>query len=323
MKKKVLVTGGAGFIGSYLSEKLIKKGYKVIAYDNLFSGSINNIQNLLKNKNFEFVKADIRQKRALEKQVRKVDEIYHLAAMLGVSKVIEEPLLSLSVNVKGIENICELSHKYGNIRVIFTSSSEVYGKNPDKPLMEDCDLVFGSSQVVRWSYGLSKALGEQMLYAYSGVGLPFLITRIFNSYGPRGINKAYSHVIPKFLLNALKNEPLTVFGDGTQSRTFCFVEDTVEGILKTSEKLKNQVVNIGSDNETKIVDLAKLIIKMTRSKSNITFVKDTSVYGSNFEAAKIRVPDTRKAKTAGFTAHTSLIEGLKKTIEWTQESIKH
>lgn len=318
MKKKIaLVTGGAGFLGSHLSELLLSEGYSVIAYDNLYSSSKENIKHLLGNKNFSFIKGDILNYKKLKSCVKKADIVFHLAAILGVSKIVENPLLTMSVNIKGVENVGKAALECGKVKVVFTSSSEAYGKSLNNPLREDGNLLFGPTNVARWNYGLSKATGEQILWAFSKQGLPVVITRLFNSYGPRGINNSYSHVIPKFIKLALSNLPLTVNQDGKQSRTFCFVNDTVNGIFKASKHPKNEVFNIGQTTETKIIDLAKKIIKLTGSKSKIEFVPEEKMYGKNFESVKRRIPDMHKSFVKlHFNPKTSLTLGITETVKW-------
>ncbi len=322
MKLNILVTGGAGLIGSHLCEELVSKGNRVIAFDNLYSSSIGNIKGLLANKkNFEFIKGDVRNKKALAQIIPRVDQVFHLAAILGVSKIMEDPPLTASVNVLGTQNICDLALKYGK-KVTFTSSSDVYGKNADLPLKEDSSLVFGASVNPRWNYGLTKALGEHLLFAHAKKGLSFAIVRLFNAYGPRGINTSYSHVIPRFIAHALKGESLPVLENGKQSRSFCYVSDTASGIILASQKITNDIVNLGSPKETYIIDLARKIIKETNSKSKIEFITNTRFYGKNFEDTKRRVPDITKAKKLlKFKPKVSLEEGIKKTAKWVGDYI--
>jgi len=313
----VLVTGGAGFIGSHLCEKLLSEGFGVIAYDNLYSSSQKNITELIKNTKFKFVKGDVLDTKKLRSVIKRSDIIFHLAAILGVSKVVENPLLTMSVNIKGVENVCGAAFSLGKKKVIFTSSSEVYGKSLDNPLRENANLLFGPTHVTRWNYGLSKTLGEEIMWAYAKKGLPIIIIRVFNSYGPRGINSSYSHVIPKFIQNALAGKALPVNQDGKQSRTFTYVTDTVNGIYLASKYPRNAIFNIGSDKETLIADLAKKIIKITASKSKVAFVSEEKMYGKNFESVRKRWPDTSKAKRKlGFLPKVSLHDGLKRTFEW-------
>lgn len=322
-KKVALITGGAGFLGSHLAEKLIANNYYVISYDNLYSSSKANIASLLKNESFEFVLGDILDYKKLKKYVKRSDIIFHLAAILGVSKVVENPLLTMSVNIGGVENVCKAAFDSGKTKVVFTSSSEAYGKSLESPLKETGDLVFGPTSVTRWNYGLSKATGEQILWAYSKKALPITIVRLFNSYGPRGINSSYSHVIPKFIKNALLGEPLPVNQDGKQTRTFCFVNDTVNGIFKASKYPKNALFNIGSTEEINIFNIAKKIIKITESKSKIEFVSEEKMYGKNFESVKKRIPDMSKSLSEiQFSANTTLDKGLEETVNWVKKELQ-
>lgn len=318
MTKKILVTGGAGFIGSHLCEKLLENKCSVIALDNLYSGKKEHLSDISKNKNFTFVKGDVRNKSLVTKYVKRVDVVFHLAAILGVSKVVDNPRLAMSVNIHGVENVCNACLD-GKKKLVFTSSSEVYGKNSSIPLRESDDLLFGPTNITRWNYGLSKAIGEHIIWAYSKFGLPFTIVRLFNSYGPRGINNSYSHVIPKFIISALENKPLTIYGDGKQSRSFCFVKDTVDGIFKTYKNLENEVVNVGNKHEIIIDNLAKKIIELTKSKSKVKYILEEKVFGKNFESVFRRVPDTSKLNNLRFTPKYGLEKGLKTTIEWTKK----
>ena len=322
--KRILVTGGAGFIGSHLSEELVKRGNSVVVLDNLFTGRKENLSALLKNKNFRFVKGDVLNKKLVAKLVSEVDIVYHLAAIVGVTVVVDNPLKNIEVNIEGLRNVAEAALK-NKKKVVFTSSSEVYGKNPDLPLKEDVSSsVFGSTKVSRWAYGMAKAIGEQMLFGYADHGLHFAIVRYFNCYGPRGINPHYSNVIPKFVGQALKDKPLTVFGTGKSSRSFCYVDDTVKGTILAGEKLENDVVNIGSGREISIIDLAKKIKTLAGSSSKISLVPEQKVFSRKYESAPRRVPSTLKAgKLLGFTPKVDLTNGLKSTILWTKSQYEN
>jgi len=320
--KKALVTGGAGFIGSHLCEKLLSKGYKVVALDNFFAGSKDNLVNLINNNNFELIEGDVRDKNLVHNQVKRVDIVYHLASIVGVSAVVNNPLENISVNIEGVKNTAEAALASGKKRVVFTSSSEVYGKNNEVPLTEDLsESIFGSTKVTRWAYGKAKAIGEQLLWAYAELGLPVTVVRLFNCYGPRGINKTYANVVPKFIKWALENKPLLVHNDGRQTRCFCYVEDTVNGIILAADKLDNDVANIGSDKEISIYSLAKRIIRLCNSKSKINLIPEDKLYDRKYEGAVRRVPNIKKARKFGFEVKTDLNDGLKKTIGWTKKAL--
>ena len=319
-----MVTGGAGFIGSHLCEELLKRGVRVIAFDNLSVGSKDNLRNFLNLKNFELVVSDVRNKKEVFKQVKRADIVYHLAAVVGVSVTVNRPLETISTSVDGLKNVTDAAFSLGKKKVVFTSSSEVYGKNDEVPLTENISQsIFGSTKVTRWAYGVAKSLGEHTLWAYSEKGLPISIVRLFNSYGPRGINSLYANVVPLFIHQALVNKSLTVHGDGKQTRCFCFVEDTVEGILLCANTTVNEVVNIGSNKEISIYSLAKKIIRLTSSKSKIKFIPENIVYKKDYEGVNRRVPSIEKAKRLGFVPKTNLDEGLKETIAWTKERLKN
>ncbi len=324
MRKRVLVTGGAGFIGSHLCEELLKKNYSVTALDNLFTGSLENLKFAQKNKYFKFINGDVRNKDLVSKLTKQNDIIYHLAAIVGVKVVVENPLENISVNVDGTMNVAECAFKNGKKKIIYTSSSEVYGKNTQVPLKEDESLsIFGSTKVNRWAYGLAKALGEHILFAYGEKGLPFTVVRYFNCYGPRGINKKYANVIPGFIKETLLGRDLIVHGKGAATRSFCFVTDTVRGTILAGQKVNNDIVNIGGNKEVTILDLAKRIKKLTKSTSKIVFLNENKVYQKRFESSDRRVPDIKRAKKfLGFNQEISLDEGLKKTINWTKEYLK-
>jgi UDP-glucose 4-epimerase len=293
---KILITGGAGFIGSYLSELLISEGNQVIALDNQSTGSARNL-NL--SSNLEVVKGSILDSDLVETLMSKVTVCFHLAAALGVKNIIEHPLESLETNVKGSEIVLNLATKY-QVRTLLASSSEVYGKNPNQPLSEDSDRVLGSPRVARWSYSEAKAIDE--FYAFQlnkQKGLPVTIARLFNTVGPRQ-SGSYGMVLPRFVSAALSNQPLTVYGDGTQSRTFLAVSDVVmalTGLLRTKNTI-GEVFNVGGNQQISILDLAKKVIEITNSNSRIEYKPYSEVYGSDFEEPNSRIPDISKIKSA-------------------------
>jgi UDP-glucose 4-epimerase len=293
---KILITGGAGFIGSHLSELLISEGNQVIALDNQSTGSV---KNLNPSSNLEVINGSILDSDLVDSLMSKVTVCFHLAAALGVKNIIEHPLESLETNVKGSEIVLNLATKY-QVRTLLASSSEVYGKNPNQPLSEDSDRVLGSPKVARWSYSEAKAIDE--FYAFQlnkQKGLPVTIARLFNTVGPHQ-SGSYGMVLPRFVSAALGNQPLTVYGDGTQSRTFSAVSDVVmalNGLLKAKSTI-GEVFNVGGNQQITILDLAKKVIGITNSNSQIVFKPYSEVYGSDFEEPNSRIPDISKIKGA-------------------------
>jgi UDP-glucose 4-epimerase len=319
---KILVTGGAGYIGSNLADTLLADGHEVFVVDNLSTGKIDNVQHLLGHDLFHFVNDTILNETLMDRIIQQVDQVYHLAAVVGVKYVVEDPLHGIYTNVTGTEVVLEKAYKYWR-RTVIASSSEVYGKSTDVPLHEDADRLFGSTTVARWSYAMAKAIDEHFAYAYASKGLPVSIVRYFNSYGPRLDPKGYGSVIAKFVTQARLNEPITVFDDGQQSRCFTYVDDTIRGTLLagTLPDAVGKSFNIGSNHETKIVDLARMICDIIGSESQILMVPYRNVFGDNFEETRRRVPDVRRAaEMLGFRAETPLEEGLQKTIAWFREA---
>ncbi|MDO8265027.1 MAG: SDR family NAD(P)-dependent oxidoreductase [Candidatus Parcubacteria bacterium] len=319
--KKILITGGAGFIGSHLAEKLLSQGNEVFVIDNLSTGSLKNIKHLRKNKKFHFIKGDILDKKTVEKEARKVDQIFHLAAAVGVKTVIEKPLESFLLNLKGTEIILEAASKY-KLPILITSTSEVYGKNEKLPFKETDDRIYGSAYHNRWGYGLSKGGDEFLALAYyREKNLKAVITRLFNVIGPRQTG-AYGMVVPRFIKQALAGDPITIYGDGYQSRCFGYIDDVVNAliILLNSPKAPGEIFNLGSDEEITIKDLAKKIIILTSSKSKITFIPHTKIFGPNFEDMLHRRPDLSKIKQfLGYKPKYSLEDSLKKIISFFNE----
>ena len=296
--KTYLITGGAGFIGSNLSRYLLNKGHKVIVIDDLSTGFYENIKDLEKNDAFKFYLESVLNEEILEKIIPEVDAIFHLAAAVGVEYIINNPLKSIEINVKGTENILKLAHKYRK-KVLITSTSEIYGKNDKNSLKEDDDRILGTTTINRWSYSNTKALDEFLALAYfREKKLPIVIVRLFNTTGPGQVGD-YGMVVPRFIKQALLNKPITVYGDGTQTRCFTHIDDVVEALTKVMEnkKCEGEIFNIGNPDEISIYDLAKLIIKMTNSSSDIIKIPYENVMGANFEDMKRRVPDISKIKS--------------------------
>jgi UDP-glucose 4-epimerase len=315
---RILVTGGAGFIGSNLVDALMQQGHEVTVIDNLSVGKVGNISQHLEDDRFHFVNDSILNVSTLERLIRQVDMIYHLAAVVGVKYVVEDPLSAIITNVRGTENVLELAFKYW-VKTVVASSSEIYGKSSRVPLHEDDDRLLGSTTVSRWSYSDAKAIDEYYALAYAKKGLPAVVVRYFNAFGPRLDPRGYGSVVAKFLTQALKGEPLTVFGDGEQTRCFTYVSDTVDGTIRagTVGEAVGQVFNIGSDRETSVNELARLIRGLTGSGSEIVQVPYASAYGPDFEETRRRVPDVGRARQVlGFEARTSLEVGLQNTMSW-------
>ena len=315
---RILVTGGAGFIGSNLVDALMKQDHEVTVLDNLSVGRVANIESHLKSDHFHFVNGSILELATLERLVRQVDLIYHLAAVVGVKYVVEDPLQAIVTNVRGTENVLELAFKYWTTTVV-ASSSEIYGKSTEVPLREESDRLLGPTSVNRWSYSDAKAIDEYFALAYADRGLPVSVVRYFNVYGPRLDPNGYGSVIAKFVMQALRGEPLTVFDDGKQTRCFTYAKDAVDATIRaaTEPKAVGRVFNVGSDREITIIDLARLILELVGSDAGITHVSYSSAYGSDFEETRRRVPDVTRAREAlGFEAQTPFEDGLRRTIAW-------
>lgn len=318
---RVLVTGGAGFIGSNLVDVLMEQGHEVTVLDNLSVGNIANVEHHLESERFHFVNDTILNVPTLERLIRQADLVYHLAAVVGPKYVVEDPLGTIVTNVRGTENVLELAFKYW-VKTVIASSSEIYGKSTAVPLSEDDDRILGSTTIGRWSYSDAKAIDEYFALAYAKKGLPVTTVRYFNAYGPRLDPRGYGSVIARFLTQALRGEPLTVYDDGQQTRCFTYVTDTVRGTMlaATVKEAAGQVFNIGSDRETTILELASIIRRLTGSASAITHVPYETAYGPAFEETRRRVPDvTRAREVLGFEAHTPLEKGLRHTIDWFRE----
>jgi UDP-glucose 4-epimerase len=313
-----LVTGGSGFIGSHLVEHLIAKGEKIIVIDDFSSNSNIVSKSLNADKLVKIIKGSILDQNIIEELMRSVTKCYHLAAVLGVEKINNDPLHSFEVNTKGTENVLKAAARF-NVRTLIASSSEVYGRNPNMPLTEDSDRVLGSPKITRWSYSEAKAIDE--FYAFElhkRSSLRVSIARLFNSVGP-GQSGTYGMVLPRFVKAALGNLPLIVYGDGTQSRSFSSVSDVVvalDDLLNTSESI-GQAYNIGSTHEISIKDLASKVIELTNSTSQIIFKKHSEVFGDNFEEPVRRVPDISKiSKAIGWTPKKSLDEIILEVAEY-------
>lgn len=313
-----LVTGGAGFIGSHLCEILLQNGHNVSVLDDLSIGSLENLKDFLENGLIKFVHGDILEENTLEKLIAESDVVFHLAAVVGVKHVVDNPIRGIYVNYGGTEKVLRLCHLHRK-RVVFTSSSEVYGKSTAPLFSEEGDMVLGSSYIPRWSYAVSKALGEHLAVALSRKGLASTIIRYFNSYGPKSKPDGYGSVVAKFAVQALNNSPITVYGDGSQVRSFTYVKDIARGTMLAgmSESAVGKIYNIGSNNRIKILDLAQRIIDIISSSSPIRLISADEMYGSNFEDIKSRSADIGKAREElCFEGKVLLEDGLRETIEW-------
>lgn len=308
---KYLITGGAGFIGSHLTEKLIARGDQVIVFDNLSTGSANNLSRI-KDK-IKFEQGNILDKVVIEKLVADSDYVVHLAAALGVLNIVNKPLESLKTNLQGSEFVLEAADKYKK-PVLIASTSEIYGKNDKVPLNEEDDRVIGHPLKSRWSYSEAKAVDESLAYFYHLESkLPVRIVRFFNTVGPRQVGH-YGMVVPRFVSAALKNEPLSVYGSGDQIRCFCHVDDAVRALLLVmdSEKAVGEVFNVGNNQQITIMELAKKVIELTGSSSTIEKIAYEKAYPEGFEDMQRRVPDISKIKQVlGWTPEINLEQIIK------------
>ena len=317
MKEKVLITGGAGFIGSHLVEKFLREDHEVTAIDDLSTGRTENIKHLEGNDNFKFVKDTILNDRTMRILVSHCDVVYHLAAAVGVKLIVDDPVHTIETNIYGTEVLLKLANEFKK-PVFIASTSEVYGKSENVPFSESDDTVFGATSLPRWSYGCSKAIDEFLALAYhKQFGLDVVIGRFFNTIGPRQSGQ-YGMVVPRFIEAALKGKILKVYGDGSQSRCFCYVDDIVEamtGLMRTTDA-SGGVFNIGSTEEVSIKGLAEIIIELTQSKSEIEFVSYEKAYGKNFDDMARRVPSIEKIKTlTGFEPKKDLCQSLELIIK--------
>ena len=294
---RVFITGGAGFIGSHLADALVARGDAVTILDNMSTGSASNIAHL--EGKIEIIKGDIRDVATVEKAMANADLVLHMAAALGVNTILESPIESVSTNFTGSEVVLQAATKL-NKRIIIASTSEIYGKNPKQPLNELDDRVVGTPQKIRWTYSDAKALEEAIAHAlFLTKGLKVTTVRLFNTVGPRQTGR-YGMVVPRFVQAALAGQPITIYGDGTQSRVFCHVADAVKAILflAADDKSIGEVYNIGGVGETTIKQLAEKIIERTKSTSAITYTAYDDAYPAGYEDMQRRVPDTTKIKSA-------------------------
>jgi len=318
---RALITGGAGFIGSHLADRLLARGDQVVLLDDLSTGRLSNIAGLEGDPDAEFVLGSVLNADLVDHVVSRVDVVYHLAAAVGVNLIVEKPLESLMTNIRGTETVIEKAHKYGK-RVLVASTSEIYGKNTSDRLSEDDDRILGSPLKSRWSYSEAKAIDEILAYTYwREKGLETVIVRLFNTVGPRQTG-SYGMVIPRFVTQALRGEPLTVFGDGHQTRCFCSVQDVVGGILALSEhpEALGRVFNLGGTEEVSMAALAERIVRLVGSPSAIEFIPYDVAYEEGFEDMERRVPDTSRAHELVGFAPTSDLDDIIRAVISDQQS---
>jgi UDP-glucose 4-epimerase len=318
---RALITGGAGFIGSHLAERLLSLGNRVVVIDDLSTGSINNISHLKKNPNFEYVIDSIFNRHLLAELVDGADVVFHLAAAVGVRRIVEFPVRTIETNVRGSELVLDLVAKKRK-RLLITSTSEIYGKSTKIPFSETDDLVLGSTYNCRWSYACSKAIDEFLALAYyREQRLPVTIVRLFNTTGPRQTGH-YGMVLPTFARQALDNEPITVYGSGEQSRCFAHVYDVLDALLAcvASDRTAGEIFNVGSTEEVTINQLAKRVIAQSKSKSVISHVPYSEAYGEGFEDMERRVPDIRKAREwFGYAPTRTLTDIIDSVVEYCRQ----
>ena len=311
-----LLTGGAGFIGSHLAEALVASGDSVIALDNLSTGNAGNLEALHDEPGFRFVHGSVLDELMVDELVREADIVVHLAAAVGVELILREPLRSFTTNIRGSEIVIEAAHRYRR-KIMIVSTSEIYGKNSDAPLGEDADRVLGSPTVARWAYSVAKSVDEILAYVYHRErDLPAVVVRLFNTVGP-GQSPAYGMVIPRLVRQAVRNEPLTVHGDGMQTRCFCHVDDVVRAfrLLLDHPGAIGSVFNVGTQEEVSILDLARRVVARSGSSSPIQILPYDDAYGPGFEDMPRRVPDTARIRDlTGWVPERSLDDILDETV---------
>jgi UDP-glucose 4-epimerase len=323
-KTRYLVTGGAGFIGSHLVEALLARGDAVIALDNLTTGQLANLDQPGRHPDFRFVHGSVLDELLVDELVHQCDVVVHLAAAVGVKLIIEQPLKSLTTNIRGSQVVIEAAHRYRR-KTLIASTSEIYGKNSAGPMHEAADRILGTPSIVRWAYSTAKAVDEILANCYHRErGLPTIVVRLFNTVGPRQ-SPAYGMVIPRLVQQALRDQPLTVFGDGRQTRCFAHVADVVDALLRLLEDEASigQTFNVGSSEEISIGRLAELIAAECGASSPIRLVPYDEVYGPGFEDMRRRVPDTTKLRTlTGWTPRRSLDDILTDAIAQARSELR-
>lgn len=313
-----LITGGAGFIGSHLTEAALALGHRVLVIDDLSSGSIENLAAVRRHRNFEFIPECVTERRVLAELVDRADLIFHLAATVGVFNIIESPVTTIMNNIGGTECVLKLAAKKKK-KVLVASTSEVYGKSTAIPFREDADLISGPTSKSRWSYASSKAVDEFLALAFwKEYGVPTVVARLFNCIGPRQVGR-YGMVVPRFIGQALDGDNLTVYGSGEQSRCFTYVSDVVQWLLMLAESdaAVGQVINLGNPSELSILDLAHKVIEVTGARTGIDFIPYDQAYEEGFEDMQRRVPDISKITAlTGYAPKISIEESLRLTCAW-------
>jgi UDP-glucose 4-epimerase len=318
----VLVTGGAGFIGSHLVDQLVSDGQAVTIFDNFLTGRRENLAHHRDDPRVRIVEGTVLDSRTVDALVAEHRLVFHLAAAVGVRHIVQDPLAAALTNVQGTENVLASAHRHG-ARILVASTSEIYGRSASVPFREDGDRVLGPTWVHRWSYSTAKAIDEHLAFAYAERGLDMAIVRYFNSYGPRIDESGYGSVIARFASQALRGAPLTVHGDGRQTRCFTYVSDTVSGTLLAARRPEalGRVFNIGGTEEVSIYRLAERIRAIVGSSSPIALVPYTADYPKGFQDTPRRVPDISQAREVlGFQATVSLERGLQQTLAWCREN---
>jgi nucleoside-diphosphate-sugar epimerase len=317
----ILITGGAGFIGSHLVDGLLARGEQVVVLDNLSTGRIGNLEAASAHPNFHFVQGSVLDELVVDELVHRCETVIHLAAAVGVRLIVEQPLKALTTNIRGSEIVIEAAHRYRR-KIMVASTSEIYGKNSAGPLAEDADRILGSPAVVRWAYSAAKTVDELLANAYHRErALPTIIVRLFNVVGPRQ-SPAYGMVVPRLIRQALSSQTLTVYGDGSQTRCFGHVLDVVRALiaLLDTEAAIGETVNVGSTEEISILDLANRIKQLLDSDSPVRLIPFEAAYGAGFEDMDRRVPDVTKLRMlTGWAPQRSLDDVLRDTIEAARE----
>ncbi len=321
---KVMITGGAGFIGSHLAEAMLGAGHRVLVVDDLSTGSLDNIRHLMGREGFQFVRETVRNPATMAVLVDQCEVIVHLAAAVGVQLIVERPVHTLETNIHGSEVVLDLANKFAR-RVLVASTSEVYGKSTRVPFREDDDSLLGSTKFTRWSYACSKMVDEFLALAYHDqYGLETVVGRFFNTIGPRQTG-AYGMVVPRFVRAALRGEPLLVYGTGRQQRCFCHVADVIDAVQKllVCEAAVGEVVNVGADEPVTIAELARKVIAMTGSSSEVRTISYEEAYGRPFDDMLVRKPDLSKLRRLiGYRPQYSLDQTLQEIVDFERSAME-
>lgn len=321
---KFLITGGSGFIGSHLAESLLQQGHSVLVIDDLTTGAIENILHLKQHPLFQYTIDSVMNERLLAELVDSVDAVFHLAAVVGVRLVVDEPIRTIETNIHCTELVLEKASRKGK-KVLLTSTSEIYGKSQQVPYSEEDDLVYGPTTMSRWSYAFSKGIDEFLALAYHKTrGVPVIIVRLFNTVGPRQTGR-YGMVLPRFIQQALNGLPLTVYGDGSQMRCFCHVADVTRALMQLMAKddCTGEVFNVGSDEEITILQLAEMIRRKINPEVKLQFVSYDRAYAAGFEDMQRRRPGLSKIRKAiGFKPEYTLEQTVDDVIRYTREKLK-